>query len=806
MTKVNRDLLSTYLSLNTPKADAYLAKIASNIRERVAAATSNDEILEELEILKEFVYKVPKPTIEIVRLAMTKNFAPQPIETQFGTYEGKGRQDVLGECIGLLGQIRYIDPDGVLPVVADFIRLEGGALQEKARTTLTQFAKYDFNVLTKTPLGYGPQRKALDFILAWSDEERLVNLDFVVTVAESLLEPSLEGTTADSVDTITLHSGALQPTEDLKRLRRQTIDLISELYRLVGVPQMQLRLVKVLGEALRTPSTGLYGDDLAQMISGDGVYLLGVFRSMLFGEGGRLDADLAIALEIDKLLYWFQRHETLKIAEAERLRSDLLENSLYSVARVLVGEDLMLLEEAEWSDAERRLSEKLAELVNEVTETSAHSWYETLNAIAGERGLIEEWQFRRFHDFLRSLAAEKSEIAFRFLVDSLGERPLASFATPILSGLRDGARVDLWDTVVERIATLADVLAVGSICYSISVGPQADQGAMIREQDILLLEDIARTRGRFAFLGSVDGGGRAIHYAVRSALLANIKRDPRRLEPLLFEEAARDPTHRGLLIRELGFAAHRKWIDVANLSDVSIALLQDWFVELPALDWHDQEVLNALGARDMGLVMDVFLARIERDVEIKRENKTLDAGTRYEAIPYHFNERLKASLARYPHYRQRISVWLEKLTGKWSLYNWNVGHFLDRVGLSSRDILMSIVERGDDVSLAKAIALLDTTKPVDVSLCMEIVKRTDNEKILGQVGSLLFATGVMAGEDGIARAYEARAAELKQYAAEKDARLRRYARRMTKVFREGAARERARVAEERQIRKNEFDG
>ena len=68
------------------------------------------------------------------------------------------------------------------------------------------------------------------------------------------------------------------------------------------------------------------------------------------------------------------------------------------------------------------------------------------------------------------------------------------------------------------------------------------------------------------------------------------------------------------------------------------------------------------------------------------------------------------------------------------------------------------------------------------------------------------ATGVVSGEDGLARAYEAKAKQLEAYASSVDARTKAFAIRMKKSFEESAQREYERANTRKKTREIEFKG
>jgi hypothetical protein len=76
------------------------------------------------------------------------------------------------------------------------------------------------------------------------------------------------------------------------------------------------------------------------------------------------------------------------------------------------------------------------------------------------------------------------------------------------------------------------------------------------------------------------------------------------------------------------------------------------------------------------------------------------------------------------------------------------------IGAGFTEILMSLIEKGDDVSLKRAAIAMHSTEESNFGLSTEIARRTDNNDILSMVAPNMCATGVVSGEYGIANDFE----------------------------------------------------
>ncbi len=810
MSNSKKQILSRLMGLDNPKADKLLVKFARDIFIDIKKSKDNESILGALDLLNEFVYKAPKETIKIVNYIFEKKpILPTAHKSPFGEFEGKSHKDLILKGIELLDHLRYIVPDEVLKLVAQLSLDENSAIKGKALEVVKKFAQYDYNILTKSKLGYSVQRKALDFVLAWPREKQLQRIEFVETVLRELLNSSFEGTTSGLNEevqyTITMHSGAVSPTDFLKKMRREAIDLAYELYKIATDAKLKLKLVGIFDEASRTPSSVLYGEDVTQMIVDDLKYIAGIYQKIVFREnGGGMTDLLGIVAFIEERLYWINKSEKRKVEESEKLRSDILQCELYKLFRLLVGDPVTYREEEGWDKVEKTRDEEINQLINSIETVQLEEWFDKFSKIAGQYPLVEDWKFNPFKGFVRKLSGARPDVSdslleMSFKVDS----PLKHFIGSFLDGFRIGTHFKYWDKYVDKIVDIKNIEFINALIYSLNIFGEVDLEKYIRSSDLELLGKIVRQQDKFSFLKKIDN--LMLHYALINTLTRNYKRAPKLIESLVVEEIKNNPKYLGMFFQQLPFVFHRGWMIVRELEPETIELLKKAIVKLPDVDWHIQEILLAIGeSQGLHAVLDIFMERIQKDA-IKKEKMMRRREERYDSIPYHFNPDLSKFIVEHSDYIKIAGEWISKMTTDWSTYNWHVSHFLQRVGKGFDEILGSLIQKGDDDSLMKAARAMHSIDGTNFDLCIEIVRRTDNKKILSQVDSDMYTTGVVSGEYGIAEAYEGKAKMLENYKSDKSERVKKFTERMIKSFLDSAKRERQRADEEKQLRKIEFE-
>ena len=200
------------------------------------------------------------------------------------------------------------------------------------------------------------------------------------------------------------------------------------------------------------------------------------------------------------------------------------------------------------------------------------------------------------------------------------------------------------------------------------------------------------------------------------------------------------------------------------------------------------------------------MARIQKDAKKKEKDDRRLGDERYEVIPYHFNPGLSKFIVNHSDYIKIAGEWISKMTTDWSIYNWHVSHLFQRLGKGFDEMLSALIKKGNDDSLLKAARAMHSIDGTNFELCIDIVRKTDNKRILSQIDSNMYTTGVVSGEYGLAEAYEGKAKMLEKYKTDENERVKKFADRMIGSFLDSAKRERQRADEEKQLRKIEFEG
>jgi len=800
--------LAKLAKLENEKTSIFLVTKAKEIKNRIATSTNNDEIFESLDILDAFVFRVPDVALEIVQIVIGTERAPQMNVSPIGSFRGKNYEDVAIKALDLLGQIRYSKPDELLTIVAPLVQREGSSIGKKAQDVLKSLANYDYFILTKTKVGYGVQRKVLDFVLTMKEQDKLSRFDVIETVAHELLSTEIEGREWTKEDTLTFHSGALNASDSLRDIRKEIMEMLSRLYQKSDDTKIKLRIVRILGDAVRSPMSVVYGDDLAAMLQKDSEYITKVFRSFVFPDNKTNVGSLAVAKAVDELLYWFKRHSKYTSKEVVELRKDILNDSLYALFRLLVSDDITYREEEGWDTAENKRKTEIQNLITSITVDNVSDWQSKLNKIAEQNELVERWTYIYFREFVKKLSSSKRDVASLLLTRAFElNSALVNFVGSFLEGFREVNDFEMWDKFVRLIIDSKNPSLISNINHSLIRFGDNRLTKEIRVSDFDILSDLVEERGDFAFLKNEVEKNAALHHSIINVLISNYDKNPSLIEDLIISEVDKNPQFLEMYVRELSHALWRNYIDYGKLGEKATQFIKVKLIGISDLHWESQQLLLDLGKKDLQIILDVFMGRIALDVAQKEDRKKdLDRTPHYDAIPYHFNDELRTYVGTHPDYLKKISGYLAESTPEWSVYNWDLGELIERIGVSFKEAIMTLVEKGDIDSLRRAVNLMNSVDGGDLELLMDIVRKTDDKRVLDKIASLVYSTGVVSGEYGIAQAYESKAKQLEQYKSDKNPNVQKFIKQTIKTLKASAEQEFKRSDEEKQIRKIEFEG
>lgn len=771
---------------------------------KTITSSSNDRIIEILKLVERFINKKPNEIYLAVEAIFSK--APSEPETLgiLGDREIKGKthQDVEVEALGLLMRVRYFKPLETLVLLSKLIANKDGSVKVEAKKVLEKFVGYNYHFL-KDAKSYYPQIFSLDFVLKWSLKERLENFDFVEIVCKEILGSNVEGSEWTKEDTLTYHFGAVPANDNLKSLRTRTLDLLYRLFAKTNNISLKLRILKVMEEASRGP-THVVDENVKDMIEKDAIHVLNIYKKMILSaDGRRLIGRLSIIEDIESRLYWWPEWG-LGGQEAIDFRKKIINDRFYNIARILVGNSRIYQREESVEKTTGQRDTSLEDLHKSITRNTLTQWFTDLNKIAKEREYIDSWQFVVFREFINNFAKTKPNLASTILSRAIREKaPLAFFGDAFLGGLKSAKKHDLWDRYIKVALQEKDLNITRAIVRSLYVSDKEDPKIWFRDSEITLLNDIVRHEHGFEFLK--DRMDRDFKVTLFQVLCYALNKAPSRIEPLIQILVRENADLFVYFVDVLGFFIFGKTIDVSKLRAGTKIVLKRGLVNLDDLGWRAQELLLEFGREKLDTILDIFVARIKLE-ETKKSKVHIFDRERYDAIPHNINPELAQFISAHPDFPDRALAMLGKMTKDWSLYNWDVTHFFERVGSPGfMSIVKRAIQKGDEQSILNAAHCLSTTHNADIDICMQVIGKSKNKRVIGLIDQAILSTGVVSGEYGLANAYQSKADTLKPYLKNKNPKIRDYAEKTVSSLEKMSIRERQDTDVEKATRIHRFE-
>ncbi|MCK4891055.1 MAG: hypothetical protein KAS78_00150, partial [Candidatus Pacebacteria bacterium] len=458
------------------------------------------------------------------------------------------------------------------------------------------------------------QRFILDIVLSWTEKEKIKNSEIIKIAAKKLLEPSFGGTSSPAWNKITMHSGALNPSDFLGKIRGDTIGLLIELYYKTEDINEKISILNILDEVSRFPMQ-MYEENFEKMVYRDADRVVKFYSSIIF-DNNKIIAPIAIAQEVEKQLIWFSKNQENQNDNITAFLAKLRKDKFYGLFRLFIGDILDRLNDTEdWQSLEKKRNKEIQKKLRSINSGNIGQWITDLNKIAEQKKYVEDWKFSNFNSFLQSLSGKKPELANLIITDAFkNKKPLAMFAYNFLFGFRKVNKINYWDKLAQKIIDKQDVDLIAGIFDTYGEAPINN----IRTKDIDLLADIINKKEKFEFLRKEKfekyEDFRLRHSIIR-ALLNVYYKDKIKIEKLMLKEmkANNKLQYIDIYLHQIDLYIYNKseYKIIPDLSDKSIKYLCEVLVNIKSLDYHSQQLLVPIGQRDFKAMMNIFWRRMD---------------------------------------------------------------------------------------------------------------------------------------------------------------------------------------------------
>ena len=394
-------------------------------------------------------------------------------QTPFGNLSARTSADVAALASSIIQELRFLNVEGTFATTCDlFLTATDGSEKECWVRLADRLAEHNLDVWKQA----GPMVQSLlmDRIHSLAPEEQFALKPVVLVVAQRTLSAELSGTTS-SFDTLTLHQGVVTPSDALRMLREQALDVLFAFDRAAETEDERAEIIKAMKIGMAMPSTRRQFDPgLAAIIYDNAVAIIRHYIDQV----SRWSYEQQQSIEHD--LLWKYRHhgrplaDDAENAEAEVSRREMVAaifafrdrvntDDGFTTYKLLVGfksvfppawED----REFDYEKEEAYRKEAIDRLVGEIDASNADRWLTIIKRCAATES-NDLATFPTFASFLEQLSVAKPELILAYL-PKFNDR-LASFLTPFYQGLRS---TPAWN---DAVAVLEVWIAEGQFISSV---------------------------------------------------------------------------------------------------------------------------------------------------------------------------------------------------------------------------------------------------------------------------------------------------------------------------------------------------
>lgn len=739
---------------------------------------NNDEIFNSLELLEEYAHITPDKAFKAVQSVVGR----KPMKANAFYLKGLGKlykkshEDILIQCIKILGKIRYLETKKIIGLLERLYQTGDKSIQSGVLKTFENLSQYNLFVLQQ--IEYKIQNLIMDEIEGWGDKRISKNFEILSVIAKELLAPTFKGHSMPDYRTFTLHSGPLVISDNLKKLRSRMISLLKKIYSLSNNLNQKTKILQVLREATQTPHSHVYGDDMERMVLEDTENIIAFYLEIL------PNAENEIIQDIEEQEIWFVRRfkkePPQKLTELEEaIRSNLA----YSMFRVFVGRDGRLDPDCDFNRDRETRTQKINEFVSTISKKNFEEWRQKILKVVKNYSAAEPGSYGYFETFLSELGNKKPNLGILLIKRS--EKELAPFLLSLLSGIWKSNKKQQAKKIISKWIDEGKYLYIWAFIF-----------VVVDEIDGKLFEKIVKKAKYFK-------DARALNNILRSILHHYPKH--KNLKPIFLE-----------IIKELAKLKDTWWVDnlwfkgasiFPDLTEKEFDVILGGLLLLPDIDYRAEEILKPIAEKYPGKIIDFFHKRV--NIESKRKRDTND---RYDGVPFNFH---KLGEVLRQHEKILIPIllsWYEDGGKKhnWS-FRWEASHLFEEIfpGFSPtlEQALVDLIKKATKDSRSVVFSILGKYKggqflwAVVEALIQQYAGTKEYKEVSGHLFGYLSQTGVVSGEDGFVRAYQAKKQEIQDLKKDSNKRVKKFVKEYEDYLDQRIAYEQKRTDEEIELMK-----
>lgn len=383
-------------------------------------------------------------------------------KSYFGEYPGTKSGAVIAKICRILesGYLLYASPERMLDALIAMRQAASTDDERKPIDDLTRrFAQHDLRAWQK--VGPELQRLLVDRIAGLEDSALVAAAPSATIMLREALSSTVTGTSWQA-ESMTLHSGSVAVTEDLKAMRCDAQHQLERLHDLVSNDDARASVRHAMLAAGNTPNNAGYTNLLGEVIMDDLAHVVGFFTAVVPSLG--LEARRQLEVDLHHKFYAYHAlppgmvDKPELVAAQGRLvavitacRAALEGDPDFGRYRLLVGHDsvtpIMWAKPGfDYEAAAKERSAGIDVLVTSVDAASADVWLARLERFVATHS-DDMATFLGLQEFIKKLAAAQPDILLDWM-PRLSDR-LANWLPGMLHGLSDAGHGAAVDPLIE---------------------------------------------------------------------------------------------------------------------------------------------------------------------------------------------------------------------------------------------------------------------------------------------------------------------------------------------------------------------
>lgn len=686
-------------------------------------------------------------------------------------------EKLILKSFNILSSFWYSSIDESIKIFFKYSLSSSTTVRSKANECISLIASYNIE-LYKT-IGFLPQKTLIAYLKKIDLKKLCSHMEMVNSVCDKMLSSTMESAIWGYND-VTLHYAPIPITDEIKIIRKDCLNILTQLYLINDVGLEKNKILNVISRAIESPRMVSYSDEVLNLIIDNTHDVLNIYLSFIAKSNLN---ELALIEESIRHTYSNFSNNKLINDLIFEIKDHLDSNDEYKIYKYLVQPDPFLVN---WDQQDVSRIENLREIEQirlEKAELYAASINENNFPLWEKR--IEDFSAFKFNDmaafvyfdkFLFLFSKMSPVLAVKLLDFNLGNRMV-----PIMRGIWETSHRDFLIAIInkwiEQGKNLYEIVWIFGEGKNIEIN-------LLKEllTKATMINDIPTLASIIAIV--IESKGESTN---QKALRA------------VFLDAVTALTKFG----------ESKWVSLVwyrkNLKEFlshftknDFSIILDNLVISPIIDFHIEEIIYPIAIKFPEMVMAYFKDRLDYASK---------AGSNYDAIPYEFHT-LQKVLSQHPNIIiDNILSW----NGQADVLSYSSARLVSIIFpnfyTKFESKLFELIETKNIRNIKLVLKVLRSYKGQEFlyPISMEIVRVLEkDDPLLSEVEAALYQTGVVSGEYGFVGEFKSKKEIIKRWGDDKNSKVKDFVLKFQAGLDLSIERETRRADEDIALRKHQY--